>query len=132
MWPPLFRWFFFTILPAMTPFLWLVTKLWRRHEVISLADLFGRGELLLASSAFAAVGIGDLIGTSKKHRVKKYVASGCCLLVLSLAINDYGDVGLLINQGQWYDHFRVAMESLIMGSLSLIAGGACIILAQLK
>jgi hypothetical protein len=88
--------------------------------------------LLLASSAFAAVGIGDLIGTSKKHRVKKYVASGCCLLVLSLAINDYGDVGLLINQGQWYDHFRVAMESLIMGSLSLIAGGACIILAQLK
>lgn len=126
------RWFFFTVIPALLPIMWLASRLRSRHLSFSLEGLLGRGEALLACSAFAAAGIGDLIGSGKQNRVGKNIVAGCCLLVLCNAINDYADIGMALEQHQGYDFHWIAMKSVWMCLFGILCGGYCIKLAGYK
>ena len=129
---PVFRWFFFTVLPALVPIIWLFSKLRARRLHPNVDVLFGKGEVLLACSAFAAFGIGEILASGKRRRLAKYIAGGCCLLVLMVAIDDYGDIGLMVQTGTHYDVTYTAMKSLAMCVFSIICGAICILLGGYK
>jgi hypothetical protein len=129
---PVSRWFCFTVIPALTPLVWFASKLYARHLGVNPAVLFGKGELLLACSAFAATGIGDLIASGKKWRIGKYIAGCCCLIVLMAAIDDYGDIGVILTQGIYYDVSYEALKGLCMCLFSIVCGAICIRLGAYK
>jgi hypothetical protein len=130
--PPVARWFFFTVIPALAPLIFLASKLRARHVDHGVDVLFGKGELLLACSAFAAVGIGDILASGKKRRVAKYIVGGCCLLILLIAIDDFGDVGLMLRQHECYDTMFIALKSIWLCFSAMICGALCILLAGYK
>ena len=126
------RWFFFTVIPALAPIMWLASRLRSRELTFDLATLLGKGEVLLACSAFAAAGIGDLIGSGRQRLRGKIIVAGCCLIVLFNTINDYTDVGLMLEQHQCFDSHWIAIKSLWMCLFSLLCGLWCIKLAGYK
>src|SRR2546430_13926925 len=123
---PVSRWFFFTVIPALTPIIWLASKLRARRLHVSADVLFGKGELLLACSAFAAFGIGEILASGKRRRVAKYIVGGCCLIVLMGGIDDYGDIGLMVRSGGFYHVAYAAIKSLMMCLFSILFGAMCI------
>jgi hypothetical protein len=129
---PVSRWFIFTVIPALTPLVWFASKLHARHFAVSPAVLFGKGELLLACSAFAATGLGEIIASGKKWRLGKYIAGGCCVIVLMTAIDDYGDIAVTLRQGICYDVAYTAIKDVWMCLCSIACGAICIRLGTYK
>jgi hypothetical protein len=126
------RWFCFTVIPALVPIAWLASRLRARRLHVDADVLLGRGELLLACSAFAAFGIGEILASGKKRRVRKYIVGGCCLLILMVAIDDYADIGLLVRDGVNYDVTYTAMKSVALCVFSILCGSMSICLAGYK
>ena len=126
------RWFFFTVFPALTPLICLASRLRARNLGHGVDVLFGKGELLIACSAFAAVGIGDILASGKKRRVAKYIVGGCCLAILWVAVDDFGDIGLMLRQEECYDMMFIAVKSICLCFFSIICGALCISLAEYK
>jgi len=129
---PISRWFFFTVIPAVMPIVWLFSKLRARRLHPDMDVLLGKGELFLACSAFAAFGIGEILASGKRRRLAKYIVGGCCLIVLMIAIDDYGDIGLMVQTGVCYDITYEAVKSLAMCVFSILCGAMCIALAGYK
>jgi hypothetical protein len=86
----------------------------------------------LACCAFAAAGIGEIIASGKKRRSGKYIVGGCCLIVLMTAIDDYGDIGVTLRQGIYYDMAYTAVKDTAMCLCSIVCGAICIALAGYK
>src|ERR1043166_1742677 len=88
------KWVYFTVVPALLPFGFLAIGLRIWGKPLSIETLFSRGELLLACSAFAAVGVGELIGSGRKYLRHKLRAGGASLVVSMTACFAYGLIGV--------------------------------------
>jgi hypothetical protein len=124
------KWFYFTVIPALLPLVWLAARLLFLKEGFSVEALVGKGEVLLAASAFAAAGLGDLIASGRRFQNQKMRAGGSCVLIVFFAIMAYADVGTWVNEKQDYNVTLFAWFSICWCIFSVISGGACIILAQ--
>jgi hypothetical protein len=130
---PLSKWFFFTVIPALFPLALLALQLWFKQRPVSTEILFGKGELLLACSAFGAVGLGDLIGSGKRFRGRKRALGGCCFLIVVFAVVEYADIGRMAQQQPPdYNVLRVAWWSVIWCFFALLCGGSCLYMGELK
>ena len=125
------RWLSFTVLPALIPFCWLSWKLCLIHS-FSVEQVFGKGELLLACSAFGATGLGDLIASGKRDVGLKFAAAGGCLASVMLSVGNYVDIGVWLREGVSYDISLYARGSVGLCLFTLICGASCIRLAGYK
>lgn len=130
--PPFSKWFSFTVIPALLPLIWLALQLWFRNRPVSVEVLFGKGQLLLACSAFGAVGLGDLIASGKRRRGRKWALGGCCFLIVVLAVNAYADIGKSVELGEPYNVTLFAWSSVAWCFFSLFCGASCLYLGELK
>jgi hypothetical protein len=129
----LFLWLGFTVLPALIPLITLASKLYSRGQVVSIAGLFGKGELLLICSAFAAAGIGELIARGgRRYKVSKVIFGGCCLALLMGAIDEYGDVGIMLHRGECYNTVYIAGKGIFMCAASIAVSSMSMIVSGLK
>lgn len=117
-------WFFFGVLSALAPFAfhWMVAT--ESDHALGIQALVSHGELLLISSAIAALGMGDvLLHIHPRFRMPAYVVAGCSLVVVLLSSSYYGAVvtGARPSAG---------LFSTILFALSLGVGAASIIAAD--
>jgi hypothetical protein len=124
------KWLYFTVVPALLPFGFLAAGLFIVDKPLRVETLFSRGELLLGCSAFAAVGLGDLIASGKKHYRYKLRAGGACLIISMTACFAYGLIGVHLPNKAVYADTLVTWFSIAWCVFSLLSGAACVILGQ--
>jgi hypothetical protein len=89
--PVVSKWVYFTVVPALLPVAWFFLRLVLLTKPFGLEVVLGKGELLLASSAFVVAGLGELIASGKRYQREKLRVGGCCLILLCLGVNGYAD-----------------------------------------
>src|SRR5689334_10423150 len=117
------RWFLFTILVSMVPFVFLAFgyRFAKHPEHIWL--LFRKGELLLVSFGLAAGSIADAASFRSKHRAAQLWCLAFCLFVACVAAVGYTLVALFDVIRLEYDSALVAFGSIALFIMMTICAG---------
>jgi len=122
----LMKWLLFGVVVSTLPIDWAAMTLYIQSKPISLPELLGNGDLLMATCAGCAVAQGEVFGSDKMKTEMKillgFLASliviGACLVFSSATVMRVGD--LLAYQ---LALSRLALVSCILFFLGVIFGG---------
>lgn len=120
----------FAVLVALVPLGLESWFLLAQQKVLRLADLAGRGELLLISAGLAARGLGSLLQGPRIGTVSFVFWGGFALLMSLLSSGAYGLVHSYSTYSSSYDSAFVASSSIGFLSASIIASAFCVIVAS--
>lgn len=81
----LLRWFIFSVLIALVPLAVSYLGLRLERQAASLYLLTARGELLLVSTTIASAAIGELIPAGRTKAIRKLIAGGSCMLLITVS-----------------------------------------------
>lgn len=81
----LLRWFIFSVLIALVPLAVSYLGLRLDQKEASLYLLTARGELLLISTTIASAAVGELIPAGRGKAIRKLVAGGSCMLLITVS-----------------------------------------------
>ncbi len=123
----LLRWMLFSVLVALIPLLLRWVALLSQYMGVSNAStlVLARGELLLISTAIAADAIGDLVASSQRNRSAKILAAGFCVLSLLFSALWYATNSTIIDMGGSTNARIVAVGSVVVFVVTILAGGSC-------
>ncbi len=131
-WVKLTRWWIFSILFALIPFLFkiLVVLSMKHHDEQPerglLVFLFGQGELLLVSTSLCAVAIGEVFGITTDS-IAKNLASGGALFLIAVASFYYAMVSTM---GDKLTPPAIIIISAVIFFFSVITSSFCILLTE--
>lgn len=120
----------FAVLVALVPLGLESWFLLAQNKALRLADLAGRGELLLISAGLAARGLGSILQGPRTGTVGFVFWGGFSLVMSLLSSGAYGLIHSYATYGSSYDSAFVASSSLGLLSASIIASAFCVILAS--
>ena len=129
------RWGFFAVVLSLIPILLnAADALTRDDKHFHFEALFQRGELLLVSSAILGAALAELFVREVKPRFRNLrLFAGCWGALVLLAVSAwFADIAAGYRDGAHLDHHRIALGSLALFGLSLVAGVSCLVLAQLE
>ena len=125
------RWAIFSVSFALLPFCFHMLKTLSAGQSLSLAGVFGSGELLLVGAAISAAAVGELVVGNAYRKKTKLILSGACIFLLALNSLWFADVSSTANSQNTYDVEIVASGSLIMFVITLAVSGLCIALSEI-
>ena len=79
------RWFVFGVIIALVPLGFAYVNQRIDGRTPALAEVIGRGELLLVSTAIAAAAAGELIASGRDRAVRKLLSGGGCVAIVLAA-----------------------------------------------
>jgi hypothetical protein len=118
-----------SLAPYCAVFLGLAT----RGNLPTLAELIGRGELLINTVLLCAGCALELVtGQSSATRTQRMLAGGASLFILVIAALYYAQISSDILSGIGGSRPLVPVVSLCMYGSALIVGGRCIFLSEAR
>jgi hypothetical protein len=126
------RWWIFSVLFALMPFLFKILIILSLEEHLSKVNsfinfmmfLFGQGDLLLISTALCAVAIGEVFGVTTDS-ITKNVASGGSLILIAVASFYYAIISVM---GEKLSDNAIILTSIGIFILSVISSSFCILI----
>jgi hypothetical protein len=129
MFQTLWKWFLFTVLISLCPFLVIAIRLWNADQTVQFQTLWPHGELLLLSTALAADAIGDLAANPAP------ISSGwrtfstfCCVITLFVASVWYA----FAQDNQNFSVSKTSEGSIVLFLFTLLACFSAKVLAEEK
>ena len=128
-WKTLIKWLIFNVIFALIPLLaiYLFQKIIKAP--IKFEVLVSHGELLLISSAMAAVALGEILTSDKKRGILMVCSSGGCFLIVIFASMLFSFV-VRANFLNIIDISYVSMVSIFVYSFAFLTSGSGIILSE--
>lgn len=116
---------------SLTPYCAVFLGSATRGSPPTLAELFGRGELLINTVLLCAgCALQLLTGQSSATRTQRMLAGGASLFILVFAALYYAQISSDILSGIGGSRSLVPVASLWMYGSALIVGGRCIFLSE--
>ncbi|MEI9894925.1 MAG: hypothetical protein WDN28_13820 [Chthoniobacter sp.] len=122
------QWALFTMGFAVMPFIFEVLERWHHDVALNWVEILGNGELCLAGSAVAAVGIGDALFSKK--RLLRLLVGGFCALFAYLGADVYSTVVHDIRESVKFDHVRVMSTSIDIFCVAGLASCVSLLLGK--
>lgn len=97
---------------------------------LRLTDVILKGELLLVAAGIAGAAVGELIGSSKNWLSFKFIAGGCCIILLLLVSQLYATTANNIRMEVSYNTEILVENSIWLFIFTLVAGAGCILIAE--
>jgi hypothetical protein len=128
----LLHWLFFGVIMTLIPFMAAIFGDIDRGINLSLAAVFGQGELLIVATVLSAEGIGQLVGSeaSKSRRIPKLIVLGFCVTSLVATCIWFADISSLLITKHPADPNTVASGSVLLFSFAFIEGLAALVLSE--
>jgi hypothetical protein len=128
------RWLFFGVGLALIPIaLNGVGALTRQERGFTFEDLFARGELLLLAAAVVGAALAELFDQARpRFRTLRLVTGGSSFLLICGASVWFADIAAGGRDNTRLDGHFIAVGSLWIFGLALIAGISCLVLAELE
>ncbi len=126
----LIRWFVFSVLVALLPFVWNWISLVTQEKAATLETMFCRGELFLVSCALCAAALGELIGTGRKFAEFKLLVGFGCLSVLMLNSLWFSQVSFQVLSATKYDTMFVTEGSLMAFMFTVLVACGALLLVE--
>jgi hypothetical protein len=122
------RWFLFGVVVSTLPIGWAAGSLFIHGKSVIPRELFGNGDLLMATCAGCAVALGELIGSGQTARVSKIIYGFFALLVVIGACLVFASITEMRLDHIAYEAalLRFAWTSLFLFSLGTIFGGVAV------
>jgi hypothetical protein len=94
--------------------------------------LFEQGELLLVSAAVVGAALAELVRGPKPllHTLRLSAGSFAVLVLLGTSVW-FAEIATHVRAPTYYNHHTVALGSMLMFGISLLAGVACIVVGEL-
>lgn len=126
------HWFFFGVAITLVPFVAVVFGDMDRHVNLSLAALFGQGQLLIIAVVISAAGIGDLVGSEvpKDRKASKKAILGFSVICLIATCSWFADISSLLFTKNPADPGTVAIGSLIAFGAACIVGLSALLITE--
>jgi hypothetical protein len=122
-------WAFITVLLSLIQPALASLALLMHHQVPTLADLIGRGELLTATIGLSVYAVRSLF-ISGASTVQKLLFGGFAISVLLMATYCSATVGAAVRSASSFDHAMVAKLSLILHVIAIAIGTRCVRLSE--
>lgn len=129
------RWMFFGVGLALLPIgLNALDAVSRNDTKFHFESLFQRGELLLVASAVLGAALAEMFGRRSRPRFRKTRNMvGCFAGLALLAVSGwFAAIQADERDHASLDHHTIALLSLLMFGLALVAGVSCVVVAQLE
>jgi hypothetical protein len=126
------NWFFFGVAITLAPFVAVLFGDMDRHINLSLAALFGQGQLLIIAVVISAAGIGDLIASDAKgnRKASKKAILGFSVISLVATCIWFGDISSLLFTKNPADPKTVAIGSLIAFGAACLEGLSVLLISE--
>ena len=126
------HWFFFGILISLAPFAAALFGDMDHHVNLSLAALFGQGQLLIIAAVISAAGIGDLVGSDIKNsrNASMKAIMGFSIISLVATCTWFADVSSLLSTSSPADPRVVANGSLILFGFACVEGLSVLLITE--
>jgi hypothetical protein len=126
----LVKWGIWTVGISLVSIGWCMLLL-RNHKLLDrLSAPWARGELLLIAVTIVGSSVGDLLTARGRNIPMRPHLAGAAILFLLITAGWYIDVLSCVSSYQWYDDELVRHRSPYMLGLSLLIGGACVMLSK--
>ena len=126
------HWLFFGILITLAPFAAALFADMDNRVNLSLASLFGQGQLLIIAAVISAAGIGDLVSSDikKSRNASKNAILGFAIISLVATCTWFADVSSLLATKNPADPNVVASGSLILFGFACLEGLSVLLLTE--
>lgn len=124
-------WIIFSVVLALAPLLFNAILTFIGGQSPTFAQLLQNGELLIIAVAIGADAIGKLFGSGSDRRLLKIAAGGGCTLLIIFSSLLFSAISTS-SLGSGFDPARVASISSIMFFMTVITGGSCTLLSEIK
>jgi hypothetical protein len=125
----LLRWSLFGVAFATLPIAYNALSALTRGNSTSYGELVQHGELLLVSAGISAAAAGELFGRDETSlRSTRLFLVGMCFIIVCLSSLWFADIASVPNVNQRV----VAIGSTILFCCSVVCGGCCMILSQMR
>jgi hypothetical protein len=122
-----FKWFLYTVLASLAPFLALtIVHVVVKGALPSLVTLIGNGELLLICASLAAVGIGDVLtkgGVSNMDKLWSVWLFGVVVFIVAIAYTAV-EVSQMLNHH--YSDALITWGSILLFGCTNICNAICV------
>jgi hypothetical protein len=126
------RWLFFVIIMALVPFIATAIGDSDRHITLSLANIFGRGDLLIVATVVAADAAGRLVSSDfpDSRRIGRMILFGLCSLTIAITCLWFADISSLLPTSAPVPARTAALSSITVFGFAAIEGLAALFLAE--
>ena len=124
------RWFTFSVIIALLPIFFNFLVMLITSTKPTLQGLLSHGELLLVSVCLAASALGEIIGSGSNFIRLKIVASGGCVITLTLSSLCFAFITALGILSHKFDIAIVTNMSISLYFFSVITSASCVYLGE--
>lgn len=125
----LVRWFIFSVTVALLPIMLNYLILLSSGQTPTVTTMFYRGDILLISSAIAAGAIGELIGSTDKFKIPKYIVGGLCVILLFITSAWFASITNMANSENFDPEFT-SKASIVLFFAPVFSIFWCIVLSE--
>ena len=122
----------FSVIIALTPLLFNFMSFVTIGRSVSVTEVLYRGELLLISTAIAADATGRLVGSGNEWVFPKLLGVGAAVCDLMISAWWFGNISTAISSGAEVDKSVITYGSLVLFTITVIAGLSCLIIKELE
>ena len=123
------KWAIWTVVVSVVPIIYCMIVLKNHGKLDLISTPWARGELLLISVIVVATSMGDL-ASARGTIPMRGVVTGFAVIYLLIFGFCYGDILCSVALNQSFDENLVRYWSPYIFGLSLIIGGACVMLSK--
>jgi hypothetical protein len=123
-------WLAISVALALIPLVFNAMVVFLAGSTPSYEDLLSKGELFIVSLAVGLEAVGKLFGSGLTKKPLKILAGGGCIFLTTLSALLFSITSRRLVPS--FDISRVAHSSSILFFLTILAGGSCALLAEVK
>ena len=123
-------WLVISVALALIPLVFNALVVFLAGSTPTYVDLLSKGELFIVSLAVGLEAAGKLFGSGPVRRPLKTLAGGGCVLLTTLSALLFSITSRKLAPA--FDASRVAYSSSVLFLLTILAGGSCALLAEVK
>ncbi|MGE4043417.1 MAG: hypothetical protein AB7F35_01095 [Acetobacteraceae bacterium] len=126
------RWIIFGVLVSLVPLAVAYMNLLLKGKNIGLAEVTGKGEVLLICGSLCAGALGELFGSSEKYRKRKIFVGGITLVITLFCTYFFASVEEQLAENGVIDKAALLFLSWLALGLCIVSSISCLILSEAK
>lgn len=126
------RWLFFVVIMALVPFMATTIGDIDRKISLSLAAIFGRGDLLIVATVISADAVGRLMSSEfpESRRIGRTILLGTTLITIAITCLWFADISSLLTTKAPVPASTAALTSITVFGFAAIEGLAALFLSE--
>ncbi len=129
----LIRWTIFSVLLGVFPIGAALLSALTRQQSLLMADLIGKGELLLVTVVITAAAAGEGIGAeTRRFRSTRILCVSLSILIVLVATYWFADIASAVAAGVVINVIAVTNGSIVVFLSGAVTAAACIVLSEVQ